>query len=69
MIPNGIPHVVTCRPHNATSYCHCNAIFPHGIFLILPQANTHTTILRLCGFCLGQPGWAGTRRNTHPPTS
>jgi len=21
---------------------------------------THTTILRLSGFCLGQPGWAST---------
>jgi len=30
--------------------------------------HTHTTILRLCGFCPGQPGWAGTRRNIHPLT-
>jgi len=30
--------------------------------------HTHKTILRLCGFCLGQPGWAGTRRNIHPLT-
>jgi len=30
------------------------------------RGRTHTTVLRLCGFCLGQPGWAGTRRNiTH----
>jgi len=30
---------------------------------------THnTTILRLCGFCLGQLGWASTRRNIHPLT-
>jgi len=29
---------------------------------------THTTLLQLCGFCLGQPGWAGTRRNIHPLT-
>jgi len=28
--------------------------------------NTHTTILQLSGFCLGQPGWAATRRNIHP---
>jgi len=27
---------------------------------------THTTVLRLFGFCPGQPGWAGTRRNIHP---
>ena len=26
----------------------------------------HTTVLRLCGICPGQPGWAGTRRNIHP---
>jgi len=25
-----------------------------------------TTILRLSEYCLGQPGWAGTRRNIHP---
>ena len=30
--------------------------------------HTHTTVLRLFGFCLGQPGWAGTRRNIHPLT-
>jgi len=29
---------------------------------------THTTILRLFGFCPRQPGWAGTRRNIHPLT-
>jgi len=28
----------------------------------------HTTILRLFGFCPGQPGWASTRRNIHPLT-
>jgi len=30
--------------------------------------NTHTTVLRLCGFCPGKPGWVGTRRNIHPLT-
>jgi len=30
--------------------------------------HTHTTVLRLFGFCPGQPGWAGTRRNIHPLT-
>jgi len=29
---------------------------------------TTTTILWLSGFCSGQPGWAGTRRNIHPLT-
>jgi len=28
----------------------------------------HTTVLWLSGFCLGQPGWAGTKRNIHPLT-
>jgi len=30
------------------------------------QWHTHTTVLRLCGICPGQPGWAGTRKNIHP---
>ena len=30
------------------------------------HTQTHTTILRLCGICPGQPGWASTRRNIHP---
>jgi len=25
--------------------------------------HSHTTVLRLYGFCPGQPGWADTRRN------
>jgi len=32
------------------------------------HTHTHTTILWLSGFCPGQPGWAGTRRNIHPLT-
>jgi len=32
------------------------------------HTHTHTTVLRLCGICPGQPGWAGTRRNIHPLT-
>ena len=32
------------------------------------HTHTHTTVLRLCGFCSGQPRWAGTRRNIHPLT-
>jgi len=27
---------------------------------------TRMTVLRFSGFCLGQPGWAGIRRNIHP---
>ena len=33
------------------------------------HTHTHTTVLRLYRFCLGQPGWAGTRRNIHSLTS
>jgi len=36
--------------------------------LTIPTVKTHTTILQLSGFCPGQPGWAGTRRNIHPLT-
>ena len=32
------------------------------------HTHTHTTILRLCGICPEQPGWAGTERNIHPLT-
>jgi len=32
------------------------------------HTHTQTYILWLSGFCLGQPGWAGTRRNIHPLT-
>jgi len=32
------------------------------------HVHTHTTVLWLYGFCLGQPGWASTRRNIHPLT-
>jgi len=32
------------------------------------STTTTTTILRLSGFCLGQPRWAGARRNIHPLT-
>ena len=43
----------------------------HGIVLFEQTRNmlqtksthTHTTVLRLCGFCPGEPGWAGTRTN------
>jgi len=32
------------------------------------HTHTHTTILWLSGFCLGQCGWADIRRNIHPLT-
>jgi len=36
--------------------------------LFWKRTHTHTTVLWLCGFCPGQAGWAGTRRNIHPLT-
>jgi len=39
------------------------------VYILVHSYYTHTTILWLCGFCPGQPGWAGTRRNKkHSPT-
>ena len=32
------------------------------------HAHTHTQLFYGSGFCPGQPGWAGTRRNIHPLT-
>jgi len=37
-------------------------------YTCIGTTHTHTTILRLCGICPGQPGWASTRRNIHPLT-
>jgi len=37
-------------------------------FLFDRPRHTHTTVLRLFGFCPRQPGWASTRRNIHPLT-
>ena len=47
-----------------------------GLLVFQPTASKHwrhythrhTTVLRLFGFCPGQPGWAGSRRNIHPLT-
>ena len=39
-----------------------------GLLHTTTTTTTTTTILWLCGFCPGQPGWAGTRRNIHPLT-
>ena len=30
--------------------------------------NNNNNNNRFTALCPGQPGWAGTRRNTHPPT-
>jgi len=34
----------------------------------IQRTHIHTTVLRLYGFCLGQLGWASTRRNIHQLT-
>jgi len=39
--------------------------FSDTVYLDVHTHHTHTTVLRLYGFCLGQPGWASTRRNIH----
>ena len=39
----------------------------HG-HMLSTTTTTTTTVLRLFGFCPGQPGWASTRRNIHPLT-
>jgi len=49
--------------HKALTLAHCK---PNNTNT--DHTHTHTTVLQLCGFCLGQPGWAGTRRNIHPLT-
>ena len=46
------------------SYCHNNYASMHA----RTHAHTHTTISQLSGFCPGQPGRAGPRRNIHPLT-
>ena len=43
-------------------------LYGNGAGLIYQVSITTTTVLRLCGFCPGQPGSAGTRRNIHPLT-
>jgi len=48
--------------HICTSIYYCECYH----YAIYTSAHTHTTILWLSGFCPGQPGWAGTRRNIHP---
>ena len=40
----------------------------HWRSFVYLETITTTTILRLSGFCPGQPGWADTRRNIHPLT-
>ena len=46
----------------------CHPSDPTNSIKSLKVTHTCTTILRLCGFYPGQPGWAGTRRNIHPLT-
>jgi len=38
------------------------------VSMLITTTTTTTTILWLYGFCLGRPGWAGTRRNIYPLT-
>jgi len=48
-------------------------VYVYFIINLLTYLHTHThthtqTVLRLSGFCPGQPGWASTRRSIHPLT-
>jgi len=43
-------------------HVHCFAVAQTSV------SHTHATVLQLSGFCLGQPGLAGTKRNIHPLT-
>jgi len=42
------------------------SVISYSVAALLADKHTHTTVLRLCGICPGQPGWGGTRRNIHP---
>jgi len=44
----------------------CQSTEGHRKGEIILEYNTHNN--RLTAFCPGLPGWAGTRRNIHPPT-
>ena len=44
------------------------SIYKSHIITNHTHIHLHTTILRLYELCLGQPGWAGTKRNIHPLT-
>jgi len=69
-------HMPWCISNNVTSNLYARSVRYMNIQLHMFRYTlcckkytlTHTTILRLSGFCLGQSGWAGTRRNIHPLT-
>jgi len=50
---------------NISHWKYYHSCLTHTQTIILHK---HTTVLRLYGFCPGQPGWASTRRNIHPLT-
>jgi len=74
LLNSRIPVVTGCQIHNTSQQQlnstllgiqglqHSDPTCQHSAF----DTHTHTTVLRLCVFCPGQPGWAGTRRNIHP---
>ena len=53
-----LPSSVVLDPLNRKRYQQNPCYTSHGI--------KHTAILQLSGLCLGQPGWAGTRRYISP---
>jgi len=53
-----------CHHHIYFHYHHtCTHACTHACTRACTQ---HITVLQLFGFCLGQPRWAGIRRNYHP---
>ena len=44
----------------SVTYPHFRGVNGHFQVKCAKYSNTHTTVLRLSGFWLGQPGWAGT---------
>jgi len=62
--------VAVFREKKQDGFCHCyKAVLQ---LYVVPQwkllNNNHNNNNRFTALCLGLPGWASTRRNTHPPT-
>ena len=57
-------HLETAQSQNNCTY----ATLSKQLHTATTTTTTITTVLRLSGFCSGQPRWASTRRNIHPLT-
>jgi len=63
-LAHSIPRMEVLSSSRKFSKTACENGFAHPTVNCMPT----TTVLRLSGFCLGPPGWAGTKRNIHPLT-